>query len=94
MLTPTLRISPRLLTQTVSVRTFSAATMARFPHLKDHQTQEEKKEQKLFDENKAKLDKLEHEKNGKDTNRESCDELKKKGDDAQIEQNRPDDGVY
>lgn len=64
------------------------------PHQKHNLSPEEKKEQKLFDDNKAKLDKLEHEKSYDGTERESCEELKKKGDDAQIEQNRADDGVY
>lgn len=92
MLTPTLRISPRLVT--VSARAFSSAPVARFPHRKANQNAEEKKEQSLFDQNQAKLDKLEHENGTKDADRGSCEELKKKGDDAQIEQNRPDDGVY
>ena len=92
MLTPTLRISPRLLT--VSTRTFCSAPVARFPHRKEHQNAEEQKEQKLFDQNKSKLDNLEHEHGVKNTDTESCEELKKKGEDAQVEQNRPDDGVY
>lgn len=78
----------------VSARGFSSASVARFPHRKEHQSPEEQKEQSLFDQNKRRLDKLEHEKGTEGADRESCDELRKKGDNAQIEQNRPDDGVY
>ncbi|QLQ79572.1 hypothetical protein HG537_0C02190 [Torulaspora globosa] len=94
MLVPTLRISPSLLTKTVSTRTFSLAAITRLPHQKTNLSPEERNEQKLFDENKARLEKLEQAKIYDGSQRETCEELKKKGDDARIEQNRPDDGVY
>lgn len=52
------------------------------------------KEQKEFDENKEKLEKLEHGDKNTDFKKPSMEELQKRGDDARIEQNRPDDGVY
>lgn len=94
MFVPALRVSPSLLTKTVSTRAFSLTAVARLPHQKSNLSPEEQREQKLFDENKARLEKLEHAKIYDGSQRESCEELKKKGDDARIEQNRPDDGVY
>lgn len=95
MLTQTLRTTSRLIPSNVSVRAFTAATIPKFPQRKQNLNAEEQKEQKLFDDNKAKLDKMEHHtEDGADANRKSCEELKKIGDDARIEQNRPDDGVY
>lgn len=72
---------------------FSIVTRAAFPHLKNNQDEAEKKEQGLFDTNKKRLDTLEHGKNP-DYKQPGMEDLKKKGDDARIEQNRPDDGVY
>lgn len=97
MLTQTLRTTSKLIPSKVSVRAFTAASIPKFPQRKQHLSSEEQKEQKLFDDNKAKLDKMEHEHGegaAADANRKSCEELKKIGDDARIEQNRPDDGVY
>lgn len=94
MLTPVFRVSPSLLSKTTSVRAFSIATVARFPHQKHNLSPDEQREQKLFDENKARLEKLEHDKIYESCGKESFEELKKKGEDAPIEQNRPDDGVY
>lgn len=64
-----------------------------YPHLKHDQDAAEQKEQNLFNDNKKKLDNLEHGKNP-DFKQPGMEDLKKKGDDARIEQNRPDDGVY
>ncbi|SCU99808.1 LANO_0F03774g1_1 [Lachancea nothofagi CBS 11611] len=52
--------------------------------------------QEELDSNKKKLEELEKKKGGKnhDYERPSRDQLKKRGDDAQVEQQRPDDGVY
>ncbi|EJS44276.1 fmp16p [Saccharomyces arboricola H-6] len=93
MLRTTVLHTPRQLICKSSKAAFSTATMASYPHLKDKQDAAEKKEQSLFDSNKEKLDSLEH---GKSTNfkQPGMEDLKKKGDDARIEQNRPDDGVY
>ncbi|CAH1829062.1 unnamed protein product [Saccharomyces cerevisiae] len=66
-------------------------TFLRTPRQLMHEA--EKKEQGLFDSNKKRLDTLEHGKNP-DYKQPGMEDLKKKGDDARIEQNRPDDGVY
>lgn len=92
MLTQSLRINARILTRNAGLRAFSSSPMVKSPHRKAHLSPEEEKEQKLFDRNKAKLDKLEH--NEGSSKRDSKAKLKKRGDDARIEQNRPDDGVY
>ncbi|CCC68510.1 hypothetical protein NCAS_0B04260 [Naumovozyma castellii] len=63
-------------------------------HRKPNQDAEEAKEQKLFDKNKKRLDKMEHDKTYQEVKQPDCDVLRKRGDDARIEQNRPDDGNY
>ena len=63
-------------------------------HRLKHPDRQDIKEQKMFDENQAKLEKLEHDKNYKNFTKDSIKNLQKRGDDARIEQNRPDDGVY
>ncbi|CCF57253.1 hypothetical protein KAFR_0C02600 [Kazachstania africana CBS 2517] len=63
-------------------------------HKKEHQNAEEMKEQQLFDKNKENLEKMESDYKYSDFQKPTMEELKKKGDDARIEQNRPDDGVY
>lgn len=93
MLRATLLRAPRQLICKSSRAPFSIAARASFPHLKNNQDEAEKKEQGLFDSNKEKLDTLEHGKNP-DYKQPGMEDLKKKGDDARIEQNRPDDGVY
>ncbi|QHS72287.1 Fmp16p [Saccharomyces paradoxus] len=93
MLRATLLRTPRQLICKSSRAPFSIAARASFPHLKNNQDEAEKKEQGLFDSNKEKLDTLEHGKNP-DYKQPGMEDLKKKGDDARIEQNRPDDGVY
>ncbi|CAI4037955.1 hypothetical protein SMKI_04G2920 [Saccharomyces mikatae IFO 1815] len=87
-----LRTSKQLICKSTKAP-FSVAVRASMPHLKNNQDETEKKEQGLFDSNKKKLDSLEH---GKNPNfkQPGMEDLKKKGDDARIEQNRPDDGVY
>lgn len=62
-------------------------------HLKKDQNATEKAEQKMFDENQKDLEQLEHGKSTKSHNYK-CDDLREKGENARIEQNRPDDGVY
>lgn len=63
-------------------------------HLKPDQSVEETKEQKLFDKNQDFLDRMEHDPSFNDWKKPNDEKLKKIGDDARIEQNRPDDGVY
>ncbi|CCH58654.1 hypothetical protein TBLA_0A08650 [Henningerozyma blattae CBS 6284] len=67
--------------------------------LKKHLSQTERQDQSLFKRNKKLLEDMEfhsHKKRftKKAGMRPSMEELKKMGDDARIEQNRPDDGVY
>ncbi|CAL9734353.1 hypothetical protein MOSE0_E04060 [Monosporozyma servazzii] len=64
------------------------------PNLKHDQDVQEVEEQKKFDKNQEKLERMEHDSTYKDLKQPNCDKLKKIGDDARIEQNRPDDGVY
>lgn len=70
-------------------RPFSSSVATATPHAKDP-------DQRMFDKNKRKLEKLEHEGHEamKDFKRPSINRLKKKGENAQIEQGRADDGVY
>ncbi|CCK69943.1 Fmp16p KNAG_0D01920 [Huiozyma naganishii CBS 8797] len=77
-------------------RAFSSSFAPRNHHdkLKSDQSTEEKKEQKLFDKNKARLEKLETGKGPRGFKRPSEKALQEKGENARIEQNRPDDGVY
>lgn len=76
-------------------RAMSSTACKGLPHRKEHLSDAEKKEQSIFDANKAKLESLEHHKGNKsDAHVRSTDELKKVSDKAQVEQNRPDDGVY
>ncbi|GAV55648.1 hypothetical protein ZYGR_0AY00400 [Zygosaccharomyces rouxii] len=77
-------------------RAFTSTAYRTLPHRKENLTGSEQKEQKDFDENQARLEEMEHS-HGKDvdyTHQRSEAELRKTGEDAQIEQNRPDDGVY
>lgn len=64
------------------------------PNLKHDQSDQEAEEQTKFDKNQEKLERMEHDSTYKDWKQPNCDKLKKIGDDARIEQNRPDDGVY
>ncbi|CAI4931106.1 CGH_3_HP_G0032970.mRNA.1.CDS.1 [Saccharomyces cerevisiae] len=93
MLRTTFLRTPRQLMRKSPRASFSIVTRAAFPHLKNNQDEAEKKEQGLFDSNKKRLDTLEHGKNPY-YKQPGMEDLKKKGDDARIEQNRPDDGVY
>ncbi|CAI4058046.1 hypothetical protein SKDZ_04G2940 [Saccharomyces kudriavzevii ZP591] len=93
MLRATVLRTPRQLIYKSPRAAFSVAARASLPHLKDNQDAAEKKEQSLFDSNKKKLNSLEHDKNP-DYKQPGMEDLQKKGDDARIEQNRPDDGVY
>ncbi|CCD22524.1 Fmp16p NDAI_0A03670 [Naumovozyma dairenensis CBS 421] len=63
-------------------------------HVKPNQDELETKEQNVFDTNKKKLERMEHDKTYTEFKQDDCDVLRKKGDDARIEQNRPDDGNY
>lgn len=63
-------------------------------HLKHDQSKDEVKEQKLFDKNQETLERMEHDSTYNDWKKPDDEKLKKIGDDARIEQNRPDDGVY
>lgn len=63
-------------------------------HQKANLNTEEVKEQKMFDRNKKKLERLEHDSDYKSTKAPSEKKLQEKGRTAPIEQNRPDDGVY
>ncbi|SJM87301.1 related to protein FMP16, mitochondrial [Zygosaccharomyces bailii] len=86
-------VSPRM--WLLGGRSLSSTAFNEFPHRKAHLSDAEQKEQNIFDANKAKLESMEHDKaNKSDAHVQSCDELRKVGEDAQIEQNRPDDGVY
>lgn len=72
------------------------AMSARFyskDHLKKKQDATEKAEQKMFDKNKKELEQFEHGK-GKKSHDYRNQDLREKGENARIEQNRPDDGVY
>lgn len=62
-------------------------------HKMKHPDAEDIKEQKEFDLNKKKLENLEH---GGHSNimKPSMEKLQQEGENARIEQNRPDDGVY
>lgn len=76
-------------------RAFTCTAYRAFPHRKDHQSPSEQKEQSSFDENQAKLEQMEHSRRlNADYNQRTESELRKTSDDAQVEQNRPDDGVY
>ncbi|QLG71102.1 hypothetical protein HG535_0B01400 [Zygotorulaspora mrakii] len=86
------KVCTRSVPISAGLRAFGSSPCAGFPGRKVHQDAAEQKEQKLFDKNKAKLEKMEHHE-GSDK-RDSRSKLKKRGDDARIEQNRPDDGVY
>ncbi|EDO16772.1 hypothetical protein Kpol_526p25 [Vanderwaltozyma polyspora DSM 70294] len=56
---------------------------------------EERQEQNMFNKNKAILEKMEHDKLNHDNElKPDMETLKQFGDNARIEQNRPDDGVY
>lgn len=83
---------------TIGVRRFQLArslnNSSNKDKLKHNQNKEEEREQKLFDKNQERLEKLEHDEDYKDYQQPSQEELKIKGDKARIEQNRPDDGVY
>lgn len=80
----------------LSARTFGNSAYRALPHRKDHLNSAEQKEQKAFDDNQARLEKMEHsDSQGVDrAHRKSDAELRKTGEDAQIEQGRADDGVY
>ncbi|SCV03972.1 LAMI_0H12420g1_1 [Lachancea mirantina] len=74
-------------------RSFTSNPVAFMPKKDDDVTQQQ------LDENKAKLEELEkgNSKHGTfqgELKRPSDAELKKRGEDAQVEQQRPDDGVY
>ncbi|KAG0675832.1 hypothetical protein C6P41_003984 [Kluyveromyces marxianus] len=71
-------------------RGFSSSVLVRTKHASKDP------EQRMFDRNKKKLEKLEREGHEleKDLKRPGVNNLKKKGERAQIEQGRPDDGVY
>ncbi|CAR29357.1 ZYRO0G06776p [Zygosaccharomyces rouxii] len=77
-------------------RAFTNTAYRALPHRKDNLTADEQTEQKNFDDNQARLEEMEHSRT-KDvdyTHQRSEAELRKIGEDAQVEQNRPDDGVY
>ncbi|CAI4055230.1 hypothetical protein N7582_000277 [Saccharomyces uvarum] len=93
MLRATILRTPKQLIYKSPKAALSTTARAFYPHLKNDQDAAEQKEQHLFDDNKKKLDNLEHGKNP-DFKQPGMEDLKKKGDDARIEQNRPDDGVY
>ncbi|KAL3233684.1 hypothetical protein RNJ44_03724 [Nakaseomyces bracarensis] len=61
-------------------------------HLKKDQDQYEKQEQKMFDKNKKDLEQFEH--GNKKSRDYKAEDLQEKGENARVEQNRPDDGVY
>ena len=63
-------------------------------NLKHDQSIEETNEQNLFDKNQDLLERMEHDSTFNDWKKPDDEKLKKIGDDARIEQNRPDDGVY
>lgn len=82
------------------VRFFSNSNIFYKPGLKHqkqktHLSREEKQEQKMFDKNQATLDRMEHDSNYHGNEKKpNMEHLKEFGDNARIEQNRPDDGVY
>lgn len=75
-----------------STRFISCSSQLRMPQEKDGSEYT----QKDMEENQRKLEQLEKKQKSieSDLQRPSREELKKKGDDAQVEQHRPDDGVY
>lgn len=95
MLTCSLLLRPVVnSTRFTLVRNLSTTTtMLKENHKMKHPDAEDIKEQKEFDLNKKKLEKLEH---GDHSNimKPSMEKLQEEGENARIEQNRPDDGVY
>ncbi|KAM3159814.1 Protein FMP16, mitochondrial [Lachancea thermotolerans] len=82
-------VAARAATPRASQRFLSRSCALQMPAGKSDMTQKD------MDANKKKLDELEKKShNGGAYKRPSTDELKKKGEDAQVEQHRPDDGVY
>ncbi|SMN21906.1 similar to Saccharomyces cerevisiae YDR070C FMP16 Putative protein of unknown function [Maudiozyma saulgeensis] len=75
------------------VRMMSSTRNCAKDHRMKHPDAEDVKEQRKFDANKKKLEKLEH---GGHSGimKPSMEKLQQKGENARIEQNRPDDGVY
>jgi len=76
-----------------AVRLISTTSSCARDHRMKHPNPEDVKEQKKFDANKKKLEKLEHGGHS-GIKKPSMEKLQQKGEDARIEQNRPDDGVY
>lgn len=100
MLTQTIFKSSLLLRPVANSARFGAVRnlsttiiMLRENHKMKHPDAENIKEQKEFDLNKKKLENLEH---GGHSNvmKPSMEKLQQEGENARIEQNRPDDGVY
>lgn len=81
----------------LSSRTFATSQTVRLPERKKNLNAAEQKEQNLFNKNKEKLERLESDATKDredDISHPSSEVLQEKGEEARVEQNRPDDGVY
>lgn len=85
--------SSRVGSKPVATRLAMSARLYSKQNLKGNQDKAEKAEQKMFDNNQKDLEQFEQGK-GKKRPDYSCEDLRVKGENARIEQNRPDDGVY